>query len=77
LSSSSSSCVVAKLGLQLAIIACGGLVTRPVMESLIDGGERGTAQRTMAAGAAFNTVCALVAVGLAVFKPGGRLRRAG
>jgi aspartate/glutamate racemase len=34
-------------------------------------------QRTMAAGAAFNTVCALVAVGLPVFKPGGRLRRAG
>jgi hypothetical protein len=29
------------------------------------------------AGAAFNTACAVVAVWLAVFKPGGRLRRAG
>jgi hypothetical protein len=63
-----------KLGLQLAIIACGGLVIRPAMESLIDGGG---AQWTMAAGAAFNTACAMLAVGLAVFKPGGRLRRAG
>jgi hypothetical protein len=67
----------AKLALQLAIIACGGLVIRPAMESLIDGGTRGTAQWTMVAGAAFNTACAVVAVGLAVFKPGGRLRRAG
>jgi hypothetical protein len=66
--------VVAKLGLQLAIIACGGLVIRPAMESLIDG--RGP-EWTMVAGAAFNTACAIVAVGLAVFKPGGRLRRAG
>jgi hypothetical protein len=65
----------AKLGLQLAIIACGGLVIRPAMESLIDGGE--AAQWTMLAGAAFNTACAMLAVGLAVFKPGGRLRRAG
>jgi hypothetical protein len=68
--------VVAKLGLQLAIIVCGGLVIGPAMEHLIDGGERGTAQWTMVAGAAFNTACAMVAVGLAVFKPGGRLRRA-
>jgi hypothetical protein len=67
----------AKLALQLAIIACGGLVIRPAMESLIDGGTRGTAQWTMVAGAAFNTACAMLAVGLAVFKPGGRLRRAG
>jgi hypothetical protein len=66
--------VAAKLGLQLAIIACGGLVVRPAMESLIDGGG---AEWTMVAGAAFNTGCAMVAVGLAVFKPGGRLRRAG
>jgi hypothetical protein len=65
----------AKLGLQLAIIACGGLVIRPAMESLIDGGD--AAQWTMVAGAAFNTACAMLAVGLAVFKPGGRLRRAG
>jgi hypothetical protein len=68
--------VVAKLGLQLAIIACGALVIRPVMDQLIDGGERGTAEWTMVAGAAFNTACAMTAVGLAVFKPGGRLRRA-
>ena len=67
---------VAKLGLQLTIIACGGLVIRPMMEQLIDGGDGGTAQWTMTAGAAFNTGCAMVAVGLAVFKPGGRLRRA-
>ena len=66
---------VAKLGLQLAIIACGGLVIRTAMEHLVDGGGRGTAQWTMAAGAAFNTLCAMLAVGLAVFKPGGRLRR--
>ena len=64
----------AKLGLQLAIIACGGLVIRPAMESLIDGGG---GEGTMVAGAAFNTACAMLAVGLAVFKPGGRLRRAG
>jgi hypothetical protein len=65
----------AKLGLQLAIIGCGGLVIRPAMDSLIDGGD--AAEWTMVAGAAFNTACAVVAVGLAVFKPGGRLRRAG
>ena len=65
----------AKLGLQLAIIACGGIVIRPAMDSLIDGGD--AAQWTMVAGAAFNTACAMLAVGLAVFKPGGRLRRAG
>jgi uncharacterized membrane protein len=65
----------AKLGLQLAIIVCGGLVIRPAMDSLIDGGD--AAEWTMVAGAAFNTACAVVAVGLAVFKPGGRLRRAG
>lgn len=65
----------AKLGLQLAIIGCGGLVIRPAMESLIDGGD--AAEWTMVAGAAFNTACAVLAVGLAVFKPGGRLRRAG
>ena len=64
----------AKLGLQLAIIACGGLVIRPAMEALIDGGD---GEWTMVAGAAFNTACATLAVGLAVFKPGGRLRRAG
>jgi hypothetical protein len=67
----------AKLALQLAIIACGGLVIRPAMESLIDGSGRGTAEWTMVTGAAFNTACAMLAVGLAVFKPGGRLRRAG
>ncbi len=65
----------AKLGLQLAIIACGGIVIRPAMDSLIDGGD--AAEWTMVAGAAFNTACAMLAVGLAVFKPGGRLRRAG
>jgi hypothetical protein len=65
----------AKLGLQLAIIVCGGLVIRPAMDSLIDGGD--AAEWTMVAGAAFNTACAMLAVGLAVFKPGGRLRRAG
>jgi hypothetical protein len=69
--------VVAKLGLQLAIIACGALVIGPLMDHLIEAGERGTAQWEMAAGAAFNTACAAVAVGLAAFKPGGRLRRAG
>ena len=69
--------VVAKLGLQVAIIACGALVIGPPMDHLIEGGERGSAQWEMAAGAAFNTTCAAVAVGLAVFKPGGRLRRAG
>lgn len=67
---------VAKLGLLLAIIACGALVIGPLMAHLIDGGERGTAQWAMAAGAAFNTACAAISVGLAVFKPGGRLRRA-
>ena len=68
--------VVVKLGLQLAILACGALVIRPVMAQLIDGGERGAAEWTMAGGAAFNTACAITAVGFAVFKPGGRLRRA-
>jgi hypothetical protein len=67
----------AKLGLQLAIIVCGAIVIRPAMDALLDGGERTSDQWTMVAGAAFNTACAIVAVGLAVFKPGGRLRRAG
>jgi hypothetical protein len=70
--------VTGKLALQLAIILTGALVVGPSVQALIDrtaaGRPLGAARWELAVAGAANVVFAAVAVGLAVFKPGGRLR---
>jgi hypothetical protein len=70
--------VTGKLALQLAIILTGALVVRPSVQALIDrtadGRPLGSARWELTIAGAANLVFAAVAVGLAVFKPGGRLR---
>lgn len=70
--------VAGKLALQLAIILTGALVVGPSVQTLIDrtaaGRPLGAARWALSVAGAANLVFAAVAVGLAVFKPGGRLR---
>jgi hypothetical protein len=71
--------VASKLALQLAIIVIGALVVRPSVQALIDraadGRPLGAARWELAIAGAANLTFAVTAVALAVFKPGGRLRR--
>ena len=70
--------VAGKLVLQLAIILTGALVIRPSLQALIDraadGQPLGAARWELSVAGAANLTFAAVAVALAVFKPGGRLR---
>ena len=76
--------VAAKLVLLVAIILTGVLVVRPSMDHVIAATaapapaakpDLGSSQWEPAVAAASNIVLAIAAVALAVFKPGGRLRR--
>ena len=71
--------VAGKLALQLAIILTGALVVRPSVQALIDrtadGRPLGAARWELTIAGAANLTFAVAAVALAVFKPGGRLRR--
>jgi predicted integral membrane protein DUF2269 len=74
--------VTAKLVLLVVIILTGVLVVRPSMEHVIAATsapgakpDLGASQWEPAAAAASNIVLAVAAVVLAIFKPGGRLRR--
>src|SRR4051794_30790883 len=66
--------VVAKLVLLLSVMAVGGLVLGPAEAAALDG-TGGTGG--LVAGAAWDVLALLTAVGLSVFKPGRALRRAG
>lgn len=70
--------VAGKLALQLAIILTGALVVGPSVQTLIDrtaaGRPLGAARWELSVAGAANLIFAATAVGLAVFKPGGRLR---
>lgn len=71
--------VAGKLALQLAIIATGALVVGPSVQALVDasaaGRPLGAARWELSVAGAANLIFAVTAVGLAVFKPGGRVRR--
>jgi hypothetical protein len=76
--------VTAKLVMLVVIILTGALVVRPSMDHLIAATSApapaakpglGSSQWEPAAAAASNIVLAAVAVVVAIFKPGGRLRR--
>ena len=70
--------VAGKPALQLANILTGALVVRPSVQALIDrtaaGRPLGDVRWALSVAGAANLVFAVVAVGLAVFKPGGRVR---
>jgi hypothetical protein len=70
--------VAGKLALQLAIIVTGALVVGPSVQVLIDRSADGrplaAARWELAVAGAANLIFAAVAVALAVFKPGRRLR---
>jgi predicted integral membrane protein DUF2269 len=77
--------VTAKLVLLVVIILTGALVVRPSMDHVIAATsapapaakpDLGSSQWEPVAAAASNIVFAVAAVALAIFKPGGRLRRA-
>jgi hypothetical protein len=72
--------VTSNLALQLAIILTGALVVRPSVQALIDrtadGRPLGAARWELTIAGAANLTCAVAAVALAVFKPGGRVRAA-
>jgi uncharacterized membrane protein len=76
--------VTAKLVLLVVIILTGALVVRPSMDHVIAAtaapapaakADLGSSQWQPVLAAASNIVLAAVAAGLAIFKPGGRLRR--
>jgi hypothetical protein len=76
--------VTAKLVLLVVIILTGALVVRPSMDHVIAATsgpapgakpDLGASQWEPAVAAASNIVLVVVAVALAIFKPGGRLRR--
>jgi hypothetical protein len=64
--------VIAKLVLLVSVMAVGGFVLAPAQEAALDGtgGSGG-----LIAGATWDVLALLVAVGLSVFKPGRTLRR--
>jgi hypothetical protein len=70
--------VAGKLALQLAIIINGALIVGPSVQALVDrtaaGRPLGAARWELSVAGAANLIFAAVAVALAVFKPGGRLR---
>jgi Predicted integral membrane protein (DUF2269) len=77
--------VTAKLALLVLVILTGALVVRPSMDHVIAATsapapaakpDLGAAEWEPVAAAASNIVMVVVAVALAIFKPGGRLRRA-
>jgi hypothetical protein len=77
--------VVAKLGMLVVIILTGALVVRPSMDHVIAATSAPapaakpdlvSSQWQPVIAAASNIVLAMAAVVLAIFKPGGRLRRA-
>src|SRR3954451_2137007 len=77
--------VVAKLGMLVVIILTGALVVRPSMDHVTAATsapapaakpDLGSWQWQPVVAAASNIVLAMAAVVLAIFKPGGRLRRA-
>ena len=65
--------VVAKLTLLVSVMAVGGLVLGPAEDAAL-GGTGGTGG--LVAGATWDVLALLTAVGLSVFKPGRPLRRA-
>jgi hypothetical protein len=71
--------VTAKLALQLGIILMGALVVGPTVEDLVQdaaaGRPLGSGRWQLAIAGGVNLLFAITAVGLSVFKPGGRLRR--
>lgn len=71
--------VTGKLALQLAIILTGALVVGPSVQALIDssaaGRPLGADRWELSVAGAANLIFAAAAVALAVFKPGGRVRR--
>jgi hypothetical protein len=77
--------VTAKLVLLVLVILTGALVVRPAMDHVIAATsapapaakpDLGASEWEPVAAAASNIVMVVVAVALAIFKPGGRLRRA-
>jgi hypothetical protein len=77
--------VTAKLVLLVLVILIGALVVRPSMDHVIAATsapapaakpDLGASEWEPVAAAASNIVMVVVAVALAIFKPGGRLRRA-
>lgn len=71
--------VTAKLALQLGIILMGALAVGPMVETLVNdaaaGRSLGSERWQLAIAGGVNLMFAVTAVGLSVFKPGGRLRR--
>ena len=64
--------VIAKLTLIVSVMAVGGVVIGPALNTMLAGGT-GESGRLIAA-AAYDVVALAVATGLSVFKPGKRLR---
>lgn len=64
--------VIAKLTLIVSVMAVGGVVIGPALNTMLAGGT-GESGRPIAA-AAYDVVALAVATGLSVFKPGKRLR---
>ena len=71
--------VTAKLLLQVGIILMGALEVGPTVETLVQdsaaGRSLGSERWQLAIAGGVNLLFAVTAVGLSVFKPGGRLRR--
>ena len=72
--------VAAKLLLQVGIILMGALAVGPMVEALVEdagaGRSLGSERWQLAIAGGVNLAFAVTAVGLSMFKPGGRLRRA-
>jgi hypothetical protein len=64
--------VIAKLVLIVSVMAVGGVVIGPALNSMLAGGTGETGP--LIGAAAYDVVALAVATGLSVFKPGKRLR---
>ena len=64
--------VIAKLTLIVSVMAVGGAVIGPALNTMLAGGTGES--RQLIAAAAYDVVALAVATGLSVFKPGKRLR---
>jgi Predicted integral membrane protein (DUF2269) len=65
--------IVGKLLLIVSIVVVGSVVLGPATEAMRDG--RGGAEAVLIAGSGWDVAALLLATGLSVFKPAGRLRR--
>jgi hypothetical protein len=63
--------VIAKLLLIISVMAVGGLMIGPALNTMLDGGSNQAS--TLIAAAAYDVVALAIATGLGVFKPGARL----